>query len=99
MPEIIQNNAVKSDQWHKKNLYKIQISSNMHGTIIRTGTTCKKIPCYMCESAFRWCIVKNAKIFWSYVKHFLCVWEIVESWLVYANKFLWIIQRISWLGQ
>ena len=20
------------------------------------------------------------------------VWEIIESWLVYANKFLWIVQ-------
>ena len=34
-----------------------------HGTIIRTGITCKKIPCYMRDSAYRWFIVKNAKIF------------------------------------
>ena len=25
-----------------------------HGTIKRTGITCKKIPCYMRDSAFRW---------------------------------------------
>ena len=34
-----------------------------HGTIIRTGITCKKIPCYMRDSAYRWFIVKKAKIF------------------------------------
>ena len=42
-----------------------------HGTIIRTGITCKKIPCYMRDSAGRWFIVKNVKIFQSYVKLFL----------------------------
>ena len=41
-----------------------------HGTIIGTGITCKKIPCYMRDSACRWFIVGNAKIFRSYVKHF-----------------------------
>ena len=34
-----------------------------HGTIIRTGITCKKIPCYMRDSACRWLIVKKTKIF------------------------------------
>ena len=34
-----------------------------HGTIIRTGVTCKKIPCYMRDSACRWFIVKKAEIF------------------------------------
>ena len=33
------------------------------GTIIRTGITCKKIPCYTRDSACRWLIVKKAKIF------------------------------------
>ena len=41
-----------------------------HGTKIRTGITCKKISCYMHDSACRWLIVKNVKIFRSYVKHF-----------------------------
>ena len=41
-----------------------------HRTIIRTGITCKKIPCYMRDSACRWFIVENTKIFQSYVKHF-----------------------------
>ena len=41
-----------------------------HGTIIRTGITCKKIPCYMRDSACRWFIVENTKIFRGYVKHF-----------------------------
>ena len=34
-----------------------------HGTIIRTGITCKKIPCFMCDLACRWLIVENTKIF------------------------------------
>ena len=34
-----------------------------HETIIRRGKTCKKIPCYMRDSAYRWRIVKSAKIF------------------------------------
>ena len=65
----------------------------MHGTIIRIKITCKKIPPYMHDSAFRWFIVKKAKIFWSYAKHFFefsQVWENLESWMVYANKLLWI---------
>ena len=41
-----------------------------HGTIIRIGITYKKILCYMRDSACRWFIVKKAKIFWSYAKHF-----------------------------
>ena len=40
-----------------------------HGAIIRTGITCKKIPCYMRDTACRWFIVKKAKIFQRYVKH------------------------------
>ena len=38
-------------------------STTSHGTIIRTGITCKKIPCYMRDSACKWFIVKKAKIF------------------------------------
>ena len=34
-----------------------------HGTIIQTGITCKKTPCYMRDSACRWFIVKKAEIF------------------------------------
>ena len=40
-----------------------------HGTIIRTGITRKKICCYMRDSACRWLIVENAKIFRGHVKH------------------------------
>ena len=43
----------------KDNIYFQQY----HGTIIRTGITCKKIHCYMCDSAYRWFIVKKVKIF------------------------------------
>ena len=42
-----------------------------HGTIKRRGITYKKIPCCMRDSAWRWLIIENAKIFRSYVKHFL----------------------------
>ena len=41
-----------------------------HGTVIRTGITCKKIPCYVRDSANRWLIVEIAEIFRSYVKKF-----------------------------
>ena len=41
-----------------------------NGTIIRLGTTCKNIPCYMCDSVCKLFIVKKAKIFSSYVEHF-----------------------------
>ena len=34
-----------------------------HGTKIRTGITCKKIPCCMRDTVCRWFIVKKAKIF------------------------------------
>ena len=34
-----------------------------HGTKIRTGITCKKIPCYRNDLAWRWYTVKKAKIF------------------------------------
>ena len=60
-----------------------------HGTIIRTGRACKKIRCYMRNSACRWLIVEYAKIFQSYVKHF---W-IFKSWKVW--KFPWTIQSIQ----
>ena len=40
------------------------IITMIHGTfIILKGITCKKIPCYMRESACRWFIVTQAKIF------------------------------------
>ena len=34
-----------------------------HGTIIQTGVTCQKIPCYMRDSTCRWVIVKKVEIF------------------------------------
>ena len=41
-----------------------------HGTIIESGITCKKICCYVHDSACRWLMVESTKIFQSYVKHF-----------------------------
>ena len=62
------------------------------GIIIRTAITCKKIPCYMRDSACRWFIVQRAKIFevMLTVFHYSRVCENVQFWLVYANKFFWI---------
>ena len=40
-----------------------EMISYEHGTIIRTGITCKKIPSYMRNSACTWFTVKKAKIF------------------------------------
>ena len=34
-----------------------------NGTTIRTEITCKRIPCYLGDSASRWFIIKKAKIF------------------------------------
>ena len=44
-----------------------------HGTIIQTGITFKKIPCYTLKLVYTWIITsgENAKIFRSYFKHFL----------------------------
>ena len=42
-----------------------------HGTMIPTRIKCKKISCCMRDSACRWLIVENDKIFRSYVKKFL----------------------------
>ena len=38
--------------------------------IVRNTITCTKISCCTRDSACWWFIVKKAKIFWSYVKHF-----------------------------
>ena len=73
------------------------ISWNYHGTIIRTGITCKKILCYRCNSACRWFIVKKLKYFEVMLNifEFSLVWRNVVSWLVYANKLVWIVQPYS----
>ena len=66
----------------------------MHGTIIRAGITCKKIPCYMRNSACSWFSVEKAKNFEDMLNifEFSRMWENAESWLVYANKLFWIAQ-------
>ena len=65
-----------------------------HGTIVWTGIICKKIPCYLGDSACGWFIVKKVKYFEVTLNifEFSRVWENVESWLVYANKLFWIAQ-------
>lgn len=58
------------------------------------GITCKKMHWYMHDSRCRWYIIQNAKIFWTYVRHFLnlSLARNTESWLVEANKFFSIPQ-------
>ena len=63
--------------FHGKDLLKFGVISLksyttqfFYGTITLTKKTCKKSPCYMRKSACKWRIVKKAKIFSSYVKHF-----------------------------
>ena len=46
-----------------------------HGTIIRTGITCKKIPCYMYGSACRWLLSNKLK----YIQVMLNIFEF--SWV------------------
>ena len=41
----------------------LEMIEHDHGTIIGTGITCKKIHCYMHDSACRWFVVIKAKIF------------------------------------
>ena len=45
------------------NFYKVLLFDKIHGTIIPTGITCKKIPCYMRDSARRWLLLKILKYF------------------------------------
>ena len=40
-----------------------------HKAVIRTGKTCKEVPCYMRNSTCRWHLVKYIKTFRNYVKH------------------------------
>ena len=62
---------------------RIESSTNIvkwnHGTIIRTGMTCKKIPCYMRDSTCRWFIVRKAKIFCYFVMLNICEFSRVRE--------------------
>ena len=59
--ELCIGNPIKKllDAWKNQ----LEVTRSNHGTIIRTGIKCKKIPFYMRDSACRWLIVKNIKIF------------------------------------
>ena len=48
----------------KKELYFFVVNKDfIHKTVIRTGITSKKIPCYMRDSACKRFFIKKAKIF------------------------------------
>ena len=92
-PYILQSNPSK---WA---LLVTKMHCPIHGTIMRTGITCMKTSCYMWDSACRWFIVKKAKIFWSYVKHFWIlagvkkcriVWSMQISFIELPNHIIWL---------
>ena len=76
-------------------ILRLLLITPYHGTIIRTGITCKKIPCYVHDSACRWFIVKKAKIFWSYVKHFWVPTCVRKCRILtgLCNNLFWIAQQ------
>ena len=47
--------------WYLMKMFKA--CNIQHGTIIQIGITCNNTHCYKRDSACRWHIVKNAKIF------------------------------------
>ena len=84
-----------SFRWRYKSFWRYENNSSNHGTIIRTVTICKKIPCYIRDSACKWFIVKKAKLFWGHVKHIL-IYEGVRkcriltgSWRLFGTLQLW----------
>ena len=46
--------------------------------LLTLGIACKKISCYMRDSACSWLVVENTKIFQSFVKYFLIFPRICE---------------------
>ena len=52
-----------------------------HGTIIGTGIKHKRIPRYVYDSACRWLLNGNAKIFWVYVQH-VWIFSRVTNWRI-----------------
>ena len=84
-----------SFRWRYKSFWRYENNSSNHGTIIRTVTICKKIPCYIRDSACKCFIVKKAKLFWGHVKHIL-IYEGVRkcriltgSWRLFGTLQLW----------
>ena len=66
-----------------------------HGTIIRTGITCKKIPCKYPATQLSGALFLKKLEYCEVMLNifeFSRVWENVESWLVSANKLFWIAQ-------
>ena len=60
-------------------------------TIIWTGIRYTKILCYMRNSACRWCIAKNDKIFWShlnYLKFWILIYLCKQVFMNYPIEFL-----------
>ena len=95
---LMRNRWLISHRWHDvekltvpggsdlKTQHKVLCKTD-HGTIIRTGITCKKIPCHIRDSSCRWLIVKNVKIFRSYV------WIFRVEYFEYFELHFWISPR------
>ena len=77
-----------------KNLVK-RVGLTYHGTIIRTGMTCKKIRWYVratqLADGLLLKMLKYFEVIWK-IFEFSHVKETLKFWLVYVNKFSWIIQ-------
>ena len=62
----------------KKVYFKLLTDLSANGTIIRTKITCKKIPCYMRDSACRWFIVeKKTQNILKFLGHVNYFWILV----------------------
>ena len=66
-------------------------SLSNHGTIIQTGITCEKIPCYMRDSACSWCIV-NVGL--SPSKNCFCICFNDSSSKMMKNAFYFILKAL-----
>ena len=76
-----------------KFIFKYVLNGLIHGTITQTGIICKKIPIYITQFASGG-MLKKLKYFevMLTIFQFLRMWEIVEFWLVNANKHSWFAQ-------
>ena len=71
-----------------------------HGTIIRTGITCKKIPCYMRDSICRWRIIKGTPLCLSQLLATESPVEMMKKAFYFTLKALFslkIFKFLSWL--
>ena len=98
---ITQTQPWSIHSWNIKPFDEANQARFYHGKKIRTGIACKKIPCYVSESACKWLFVKQAEKFRSYVKHFWILADVRKCRILigYANRFFELSNHISRLTQ